>query len=346
MAEPTVSGTMSQPNQDDVKPNLDSKKQSNNKKKGSKPQKASSSSVKTNAFKGAMSELNGHVFELGSETNKSNQFNRTIEEINNYMARKYDYGGDMAKLLRERAELDLTPSKPLHPGDSADKTDLRIWEKQVDKYVERMNAYTNNKHALYAIIWGQCSESMQSRLKTVDDFETIDEDRDCLKLLNEIQGITYKFETQRYPYEALWDVLLSFYQHRQHKHQSNSEYLTKFKNLVSVIEHYGGSLGRDPMLVKEVLNRASNKVIVADPTSTAYKAAIPKARERFLAYAFLRCSDPHRYRKMISDLSNQYSRGTIQYPDDITTAFSMLENFKDDSKSTKKRDDGDDKKDE
>ena len=112
-----------------------------------------------------------------------------------------------------------------------------------------------------------------------------------------------------------------------------------------MIEHYGGSLGRDPMLVKEVLNRASNKVIVADPTSTAYKAAIPKARERFLAYAFLRCSDPHRYRKMISDLSNQYSRGTIQYPDDITTAFSMLENFKDDSKSTKKRDDEDDKKD-
>ena len=47
---------------------------------------------------------------------------------------------------------------------------------------------------------------------------------------------------------------------------------------------------------------------------------------------------------MIADLSNQYTRGTIQFPDDVTTAFSMLENYKDDSKG-KKSEPADDKKD-
>ena len=350
MAEPDGNnGTPGQPtSQDNI--NVDKKPSTTNqKKKGNKNNsKSHVSTSKTSSFTGAMSELNGHVFELGSETTKTNQFNRTIEEVSNYMSRKYDYGGDIARMLRDRADVDLTQHKPVHPGSSADKTDLRIWEKQVDEYVKRINAYANNKEALFAILWGQCSDSMQTRLKTIDDFKSINEERKCLSLLTEIQGITYKFETQRYPCEALFDVFLSFYQQRQHRHQSNSEYHTRFKNLVSVIEHYGGDLGKDPILVKEALNRnhTGSRPVIPDPTSAAYKAAIPKARERFLAYAFLRCADPHRYRKMIADLSNQYSRGTIQFPDDITTAFSMLENYKDASRSGKKNDNADDKKDE
>ena len=280
MAEPDGNnGTAGQPSQDNT--GID-KKPSNqqSKKKGNKNSKTHVQSTKTTASKGTMSELNGHVFELGSETTKTNQFNRTVEEVSNYMSRKYDYGGDIARMLRDRAEIDLKPNKPVHPGDGADKTDLRIWEKQVDEYVKRINAYDNNKEALFAILWGQCSDSMQTRLKTIDDFNNISEKRNCLSLLNEIQGITYKFETQRYPYEALFDILLSFYQQRQHRHQSNSEYHTRFKNLVNVIEHYGGELGKDPMLIKEVLNRnnTTSRPVIPDPTSAAYKAAIPKAR--------------------------------------------------------------------
>ena len=138
-----------------------------------------------------------------------------------------------------------------------------------------MTAYSNNKEALYAIIWGQCSDSMQSRLKASDDYEDISENRQCLELLSEIKGITYTFETQRYPHEALFDVLVSFYQNCQHKHQSNTEYHTKFKNMVAVINHCGGYLGRAPMLVREVLNRnnKTGKPIKLEPDSEEYEKA-------------------------------------------------------------------------
>ena len=79
MAEPDGNnGTAGQPSQDNT--GID-KKPSNqqSKKKGNKNSKTHVQSTKTTAFKGAMPELNGHVFELGSETTKTNQFNRTVE---------------------------------------------------------------------------------------------------------------------------------------------------------------------------------------------------------------------------------------------------------------------------
>ena len=188
--------------------------QHNNKKKPGKGGKPHGGTNKISNFKGALADLNGYVFELGSETTKSNQYNRTLEEIINYMTRKYYYGGYIGRMLRDFADIQFDKLKPTNPGDNADKTNLRIWEKGVDEYAKRMTANRNNKEALYSIIWGQCSESMQSRLKTFDDYDTISEARSCLELLSVIKGITYKFETQRYPYEALFDVLVSFYQNR------------------------------------------------------------------------------------------------------------------------------------
>ena len=226
MAEESGAGNAGQPSQDnkpEKKPSGNEQKY-NNRKRNGKSKPSIGPSGKSTTFKGAVAGLNGRVFKLGSETSKNNQFSRTLEEISNYMARKYAFGGDIARLVRDCEEVDLKKLKPVHPGTDADLTDLRIWEKQVDEYVKRLNAYETNKEALYSIIWGQCSDSMQPRLKTVENYETISEKRLCLELLAEIKGITYKFETQRYPYEALFDVLISFYQNRQHKHQSNTEY--------------------------------------------------------------------------------------------------------------------------
>ena len=110
---------------------------------------------------------------------------------------------------------------------------------------------------------------------------------------------------------------------------------------VPVIEHYGGYLGRDPMLIREVLNRdnKSGKPVEAGHDSKEYLKDVQIAQDRFVAYSFLCCSDPKRYKNLINELSNQYSCGTCQFPDDLTTAFSMLENCKDDSKRPKKEPD-------
>ena len=101
------------------------------------------------------------------------------------------------------------------------------------------------------VIWGQCSGAMQAKMKSISGFIQFYEDRECLTLLQEIKGVSFKFEAQRYPPLALFEVKATFFRYHQHRGLSNTEYLDKFKALYEVIEHFGGIIGHDPMLIRD-----------------------------------------------------------------------------------------------
>ena len=90
-----------------------------------------------------------HVFELASETTKNNQFNRTLEEISNYMARKYAYGGD---IVRDCEEVDLEKFKPRHPGENPDLTDLRIWVSSASMHMRLTRKHCTPSSGVSAVI--------------------------------------------------------------------------------------------------------------------------------------------------------------------------------------------------
>ena len=301
------------------------------KKSGKSRRKKPGSTSNKSKFKGAIAELNGHMFEVHSESIKSSQFQRTVDELSMYMARKYEHGGDVSMTLSDMEEFDFNKVEPQAPSTVRDAVDQRIFEKQMDLHVKLLARYEENKRALYMIIWGQCSETMQAKLKTMTDFKQMHSDRDSLLLLTTIQGVIFHFETQNYPHRALHDAFATFYALKQHRHQSNSEYLTKFKNQVNVIDHYGGSIGNHNRLVVDEVCRTHN-VSSVDPTSTEYIDAIPDANNHYLAYCFLRFADNHRYSKLLDMLANQLMLGNDQYPADVTKAYGMLVNYKRDSK--------------
>ena len=338
-------GTTSQPSGSDTKPqnSAPNNKRKFNKKKGGKDRTNKSSS-----FAGSMSELNGHVFEVHYETTKINQYTRTCEEIRKYVSRKYEYGGDIATMMEEDREINFDGLKPKYPEpkegatvtsdkDGIDPTDKRIWERECDNFVKRRDYYRQHKVALFMIIWGQCSDTMQAKLKTIKTFEKIEKSRDRLGLLREIKAISYDFESDRCPYESAFDALCGFYQMRQHRHQTNAEYLTKFKNVINVLNHYKISIGEDPLLVNEVANRdrkddESYQDIARG--SQSFNEHLPTARNRLIAYAFLRGACTHRYSKLVRSLSNQYNLGNCQYPDTLAFAYGMLVNYKSDKKKS------------
>lgn len=231
--------------------------------------KFGSSSNKSNV-KGAIAELNGHVFEVHSESVKSSQFQRTVDELSMYMARKYKHGRDISMMLSNMEEFDFTTVKLKAPATSGDVVDQRIFEKQIDLHVKRLAQYDQNKRALYMIIWGQCSETMQAKLKTMTDYKQIHSDRDIWKLLTTIQSVIFRFETQNYSHLALHDAFATLYAFKQHRHQRNSDYLTKFKNLANAINHYGGIIGNHTRLVVDKAKRIHNVTII-DPSSPEYR---------------------------------------------------------------------------
>ena len=173
-------------------------------------------------------------------------------------------------------------------------------------------------------------------------------------------------ETQEYPHQGIYNALSAFYSFRQHKHQTNSDYLTKFKNLVKILEHYGGAIALHPALIRlEAENTKVVTVVTEDakpdavPSSVipstpakaeqasfvassstkddvdpshrahrAHRATVKPAKDRYIAYCFLHNLDVHRYESLLTMLLNQYMLGNDEYPSDLTQAYGMLVNYK------------------
>jgi hypothetical protein len=117
--------------------------------------------VNTNAFKGTIKEMNGHVFQCHGESNEKNQFARTVEELSNYVGLHFKHNpDDIKKMIQNMADTVLTP--PNDPAANASQTLTLIWSKEVDLYVKKKDTYKTNKCALYSVVWGQCSTNMQA----------------------------------------------------------------------------------------------------------------------------------------------------------------------------------------
>jgi hypothetical protein len=161
---------------------------------------------------------------------------------------------------------------------------------------------------------------MKAKLTSLDDFETNSHESDCVWILKEIKGITYRFEGQRYIYLSLDDARTTYYAYTQGAEDSISSYLEHFRSLVEVLEHYGGAIGEDPGLLDATAAVLAN----ADDATKRLKIA----RDRTLALAFLKRADRRRFGTLWADLKNQFSRGNNQYPTNLTAAYSLLVNFK------------------
>ena len=162
----------------------------------------------------------------------------------------------------------------LEPADDAvgaSMTTKCIWEQEVKMYCKQVTTYKTNKCALYSVVWGQCSEAMQAKIKSDKLYDSMHaEVDDSLMLIKIIKGIAYKFESQKNIYLSLDNVKCTFYAYKQGADETNANYMSKFKNTIEVIEHYGGTTGEDKarLVLKEL-----------KPTGCNNNTASPKAIE-------------------------------------------------------------------
>ena len=80
-----------------------------------------------------------------------------------------------------------------------------------------------------------------------------------------------------------------FYTNKQRHDESNADYLTKFKDMGQVIEHYGGSLCDDQALIDEELVNLAIPAYATDEEKKEYRAEVlVLAKNKALAMAFLK----------------------------------------------------------
>jgi hypothetical protein len=175
-------------------------------------------------FIGEIKELNGNVYELHNETSKANQFQKTTKAIAAYANRTMKSGNDMMNLLDNMADIDFTALKPKALGPDGDDVDKMILQQEVNDYVKRRKLYYENRDKLYTIVWGQCSESLQAKLKGTKAFAKYNPIKCPLSLLADIKQISLKFENVTFKAFAVYDARRALTALYQQKHDTLHQY--------------------------------------------------------------------------------------------------------------------------
>ena len=150
-------------------------------------------------------ELAEHYFDCNS-FNEADRYINTKEKIIQYLGTKY--GGDVRISLEKMELYQIPPPKdPVVTGNHEDDvvvdaegnktvtksardkisySEKKIFDKEIANFVERKRRLFSHMEIAYSVIWGQCSETLQHKLKNSSRWETISTTQNPIDLLEQI----------------------------------------------------------------------------------------------------------------------------------------------------------------
>jgi Reverse transcriptase (RNA-dependent DNA polymerase)/Zinc knuckle len=281
-----------------------------------KATKKATNTVRPTKFEGRCDDLKTHVYDFG-EHRSADLFIVTTKEIANHVGRTYKCGGDLAEaIINLETPTKTEPTDPVNPDN---KVEMKKWEREYDEYRKWNVTMTESIKTLFNLVWGQCSETMQQKLESLDDYTDIRTASDGIGLLLAIKNTAYNYNEEKYIFESVIEAQYRVMVLRQNN-MTPQQYYEKFSNLVSVYIHCGGTSDPDPGLYEHVAADQGWKTV-----TEKRKAEV---KEMYWATLFILHADPVRYGGLITDLQNDYLTEIDKYPKTMTAALSRLTNWK------------------
>ena len=202
-------------------------------------------------FKGECPDMDGCVFQVNGEKRKKGQFRETMEKLRVYSAIHHKKHSKMLTVLfndlaEPRPERPVTPTKTAITGDDR-KTEMKVADFDKEVYKAEIKCYASEKReldqtlaSLYELVWGQCSKLMHQRVEQTKDYDVMMREANVTNLLKEIRAISHELEVHVSVYDALHEAWGNYFRYFQQMDDDNSKHLRAYKDLVKVIEHYGG----------------------------------------------------------------------------------------------------------
>ena len=201
-----------------------------------------------------------------------------------------------------------------------------------------------NRRELHSVICGQCSETMQVKIRQEEDFKTSDNTCNVMWLLKTIRGIMFKFEGIKDNYLSMIKTRSALDRLYQDRQENTLVLYYRFVLMVDAFENYGGTIGGEDGLIEspEDKNDPYHPVkeleYSAFELETSFRAVVRYYAERekhqdrlkkisrgmMLAMMYLKKVDRKRFEGLQTNFHTQYSRGMLQYPQDLTAAYAMI----------------------
>jgi hypothetical protein len=240
--------------------------------------------------------MKGNVFQCHGESTSKQQFLKTVGVLEEHINKTFDYPQDIASVCKSFAVVPLTMPDNLDKATyDTDMGRRMIWETSMKAYMRRTDKMESNLRAIYAIVWGQSSPMMQSKLESLHEYDARSTDCDCVWLLKEIQGITHRFEGTRNVFISLDDTWCNYYSYHQGAQQSLHEYLKEYQSLVQVLEHYGAAIGAEGPYIKSVKDKLRTTLLSTVAPQELHKRALAAAKLQTIAIGFMKRADKRRY---------------------------------------------------
>jgi len=202
--------------------------------------------------------------------------------------------------------------EPTNP-DPTNPIAFELWKLEIKEYRTKAQEYNNFRASLYSLVLGQCSEALEDRLRSHQNFPATDQDGIALMMI--IKTLLHTFEERQKLADALAEIKEKFYSFRQGRYMSLQRYHELFLAQVEVLREVGVSIA-DNALIEAIANsngrRVPNKKDQAD------------AQEQALAIRFIRGTNPQ-YSGYLTHLRNSFLDGNDNYPVTLHAAYNILQ---------------------
>ena len=115
------------------------------------------------------------------------------KDLAEYAVLNLDYGDDMVPLIESMTDKPEECHGEAPKWDNQNKDDYgeqQIYSKKLDIYLKRESAYKRNKKKVYTLLYGQCTPSLLSGIKSANNFTKKDKEKDPMWIMTMIQKLS------------------------------------------------------------------------------------------------------------------------------------------------------------
>ena len=160
------------------------------------------------------------------------------------MGKEYGRSADLIKYVVEHGEdPDLDELQDISKEDQKNKLWFFWWQEETKEFMDWQERLSSGKKMLYTLIWGQCTKNMQNELETTAHFKKMKHEQDPIALISSIKAIMFSFRDQKYIIGSMWHAYKNVFTTIQREDEETKTFYDRFKNVIEVIETYGGDIG-------------------------------------------------------------------------------------------------------
>jgi len=240
---------------------------------------------------------------------------RTTKAIAAYVG--VEYGKEMMLLVNQRYETEFT--EPDIPTGNPSKVVMERYKMELGKYHKEKTAYEKSKAKVFAIILGQCSEVLKSKLEDDTTFKQLQIEDDVIGFLDKLKSWTFSTSGSQHPVWCLQRSIRRMVATNQGQNESVTHYYNRFMALAEVTEAQWGKFYPPKLALND----------------SEYEKE--QARQQFLALLFLDGADKDRYQELKMELNNSYLAKKDNYPATLDDALKMLTHYQDNKRGHQKK---------